>query len=417
MDFDQQFAAANENFDALVERVKILEENASKNKEMLEVLVNHGRFFTVLTTELEPKLNEIVSRLDALDNNIKEVDEQLDAIPRIRHPIGQAQLDTALQALRTELTSAINESTQVARVATITVNKPRSALPDAFSGKREDWKSFQSRLDLFFLTHDSAYPTDADKIMFIISRLGTDTAASKLMEPYISKFRDPVDLRPVLISDLKVFLAYMSKNFGVTNSHVVAEINLRKLKQSGSALDYTNKFINIAADVKWSTNDDAMISAYRLGLKEAVLEVLARDEEPTTFVAFSQLAIEIDTRQYSYTLTRSTPRNTSSSSSTSAGRTTITPHVPRTPAPIAVESGPSPMDLGHAQHRPIDAAEKQRRKDNDLCGYCGAEDHWIRECPNKPPGKKTIPKTAHAISAIQTSPSPNITFTLGKEDA
>jgi hypothetical protein len=99
-------------------------------------------------------------------------------------------------------------------------------LHNAFSGKHEDWKSFQLRLDLFFLTHESAYPTEANKVLFAIFRLGTDTAASKLMELYIPKFHDPIELRPPLISNLKVFLTYMSKNFGITNSHVVAEINL-----------------------------------------------------------------------------------------------------------------------------------------------------------------------------------------------
>jgi hypothetical protein len=419
MELDQQLIAANEKFDALVERVNILENEKSKNETMLKVLVKHDRFFTAIATELEPKLNEIITRLDALDVHTKELDEQMAAIPTVMQPVGQVQLNSALQAFRAELTSAINESTQVARVATVAVNKPRSALPDAFSGKREDWKSFQSRLDLFFLTHDSAYPTDSDKILFAISRLGTDTAATKLMEPYIPKFRDSIELRPPLISDLKTFFTYMSKNFGVTNSHIVAEINLRNLKQKGSALDYTNKFINIAADVKWSSNDDAMISAYRLGLKEAVLEVLARDEEPTTFAAFTQLAIEIDTRQYSYFLTRPTARNTSSSSSPSTGRTASTTHTPRipAPAPAAIESGPSPMDLGHVQHRPVDAAEKQRRKENDLCGYCGADDHWIRDCPNKPAGKRPSLKTTHGLSAVQTSSNPNITFDLGKDNA
>lgn len=423
MELPEQLAAANVKFDALIERVNVLEAYKSRNEQIMGLLAKYSLFFTGITTELEPKLAEIVSRLDTLEGYLKELNEQLGAIPTVRQPVGQSQLNAAIDALRLELTSVITESTLVARGAA-TVSKPRSALPDAFSGKREDWKSFQSRLDLFFLTHESAYPTESEKIMFIISRLGTDTAASKLLEPYIPKFRDPIELRPPLISDLKVFLIYILKNFGVTNSHVVAEINLRNLKQKGSALDYTNKFINIAADVRWSNNDDAMISAYRLGLKEAVLEVLARDEEPTTFGAFSQLAIEIDTRQYSYFLTRSTARSTPSSSSTPTGRTTITPHVPRPPtqaprppAPAAVDSGPSPMDLGHAQHRPVDAAEKQRRKDNDLCGYCGADDHWIRECPNKPPTKKPTFKTVNAISAVETSSSPNVTFDLGKDSA
>jgi BMFP domain-containing protein YqiC len=121
MKLNQQLAAANEKFDALVERIRTLEANEFKNKAMLDVLVIYGHFFTAITTELEPKLSEIVFRLNALDECTEEFDEQLDAIPRTRQPIGQAQLNIALQTLCTELTTAINESTQVARTAAITV--------------------------------------------------------------------------------------------------------------------------------------------------------------------------------------------------------------------------------------------------------------------------------------------------------
>ena len=226
-----------------------------------------------------------------------------------------------------------------------------------------------------------------------------------------------------MICSLDVFWTYMSKNFGVLNSHVVAEISLRNLKQKGSALDYTNKFATLAADVKWNNSEEAMISAYRLGLKESVLETIAREEEPTTFAEFSQLAIDIDTRQYSYSLTRPAARtSTSSTSSTSSGRPAVSFPAHRTTAPAAtVESTPSPMDLSQAQHRPIDAAEKQRRKDNDLCGYCGADDHWVRDCPNK---SKTLRKPASKPSSFsipaalaQTSPNSDVTFDLGKDIA
>lgn len=33
---------------------------------------------------------------------------------------------------------------------------------------------------------------------------------------------------------------------------------------------------------------------------------------------------------------------------------------------------------------PISAVEKQRRRENNLCGYCGAADHFVRNCNRKP---------------------------------
>jgi hypothetical protein len=59
------------------------------------------------------------------------------------------------------------------------------------------------------------------------------------------------------------------------------------------------------------------------------------------------------------------------------------------------------MDLSHVQHRPINEAEKQRRRDNNLCTYCASEDHWIKDCPTRP--KPSGSKPNQSISMIQTN--------------
>jgi hypothetical protein len=409
---------ANSVFNALVDRVRTLEDAASKYSGMLEFFNTQLHFFQGLPTNLPVAITSLETRATVLETNLKELDDQVGALPRVRQPVSHAHFKEAMDTLRSDMSNNINTVTQASR--TSSPAKPRLALPEVFSGKREEWKSFQARVDLFFVANDSTYPTDTDKILFAISRLGPDTAATKMMERYVPSFRKPADERPNMICNLDVFWNYMTKNFGVLNSHVVAEISLRNLKQKGSALDYTNKFTTLAADVKWNNSEDAMISAYRLGLKESVLEAIAREEEPTTFAEFSQLAIDIDTRQYSYTLTR--PAARTSTSSTSSSRPVASSHAHRAIAPVtAVESTPSPMDLSQAQHRPIDAAEKQRRKDNDLCGYCGADDHWVRDCPNKPKtSRKPISKpSSFSIPAAlaQTCPDSDVTFDLGKDIA
>jgi len=287
-------------------------------------------------------------------------------------------------------------------------SNPKFEAPAVFSGKREDWKAFQSRLELYFLNTASLYPTDANKIMFAISRLG-DTPAFKYMEKHIPSFKLPEEERPILISQLDVFFKSMSKTFGVTNAHVLAESQLRALIQKGSALDYTNRFTTLAADTKW--NDAAMISQYRLGLKTAVQDIMANQDEPDTFAEFSQLAIDIDNRQYGYSITKGTGR----SSTTRPSSTSTAPQ--RTAPPPPPASSPSmAMDLSQAQHRSIDAQEKQRREDNNLCRYCGADDHWAKDCPKKPRfTPKPFSKTTPSIAVVQTSP--DVVFTLGKDDA
>ncbi|KAF9943554.1 hypothetical protein BGZ72_003800, partial [Mortierella alpina] len=89
------------------------------------------------------------------------------------------------------------------------------------------------------------------------------------------------------------------------------------------------------------------------------------------------------------------------------------PFVSAMPAPAPSMA----MDLSQAQHRPVSAEEKQRRRDNDLCSYCGLEGHWVKECPTKPAGSKPSNKTHHSLSSATTANTNPFVFNLGNDDA
>ncbi|KAG9319025.1 hypothetical protein KVV02_003245 [Mortierella alpina] len=101
---------------------------------------------------------------------------------------------------------------------------------------------------------------------------------------------------------------------------------------------------------------------------------MSRQEEPRKFSEFSDLAIEVDTRQYGYFLQKQPVRSTLT---ITANRSSTPVYAPRSFVPAAPAPAPSmAMDLSQAQHRPVSAEEKQRRRDNDLCSYCGLEGLW-----------------------------------------
>jgi hypothetical protein len=386
--------AADEAFTALQSRVTSLEATLQKYEDVLNFMLTNHPFFTNLTAQLEERFVSVESQIAALSS--------------LSNPVGRSELTRTLATYRDDMLASMKAMIEVSPAKSSTSSSPKFEAPAVFSGKREDWKAFQSRLELYFLNTASLYPTDANKIMFAISRLG-DTPAFKYMEKYIPSFKLPEEERPNLICQLDVFFKSMSKTFGVTNAHVLAESQLRGLSQRGSALDYTNKFTTLAADTKW--NDAAMISQYRLGLKTTVQDIMANQEEPDTFAEFSQLAIDIDNRQYGYAITKSTSR----SSTTRPSSTSTAPQ--RTAPPPPPASSPSmAMDLSQAQHRSIDTQEKQRREDNGLCRYCGADDHWAKDCPKKSKfTPKPFSKPTQSIAAVQTSP--DVVFELGKDNA
>jgi hypothetical protein len=59
----------------------------------------------------------------------------------------------------------------------------------------------------------------------------------------------------------------------------------------------------------------------------------------------------------------------------------------RTPGPgynnAAAPSGPVPMEIDAMRVKHITSEEKQRRRDNNLCLYCGVSGHYAGRCPAK----------------------------------
>ena len=151
--------------------------------------------------------------------------------------------------------------------------KVKMPAPAEFSGKRPDWKTFIGHMNVYFTGSPKIYSTDSDKILYTISCLG-DNAAFKYMQRYIADFEKPLTERPDMIKDYSHFCKIMKKTFGVQNADIVAEAQLTRLTQgTGSTLDYTNRFMELAADIEW--NDPAKISAYHKGLNPEVLRMIS----------------------------------------------------------------------------------------------------------------------------------------------
>lgn len=335
---------------------------------------------------------------EALNPDIEQMRQSIDTF---RRDVTTANLATKADVENLRMTSGTSSTHGYS-------SKPRVPPPSEFTGKRENWKTFSSHLSLFFTANAAQYPSDTEKILFAISRLG-DGSAFKYMEQYIPDFQKPPEARPLVISNYNTFVTVMSENFGILNAHVVAEAQLRSLKQKGSAMDYTNKFLELATETDW--NDAAKISQYRLGLKDAVQDMLALADEPKDFASFTTKAISIDKRQYARSVEKQNNQSTSRSVPSPA-RVALSTYRSSSPAAVATPTPIGPpsmaMDLSHARH--ITPEEKKRRQEKGLCLYCGAGDHFAKVCPNKKSLASTqIAETSFAFESVD--------FTLGNDQA
>lgn len=241
------------------------------------------------------------------------------------------------------------------------------------------------------------------------------------MQRYVSDFEKPLDERPDMIKDYKHFCKIMKKTFGIQNAGIVAEAQLTRLVQgTGSTLDYTNKFMELAADIDW--NDPAKISAYRKGLNPEVLKMISIQEaqEPADLTDYSNLAIDFDQKLFAQNLTsraaatRTQTVTTKFQPPAGLNRSPSAPSHPAVTPTNLLTSGPAPMDLSSAKTRALTDDEKAYRRANKLCMYCEKSGHFAAKCP-------LLIAKGQALGNIDVNEGivqdDHITFSMGKDHA
>ncbi|KAG0367160.1 hypothetical protein BGX24_003349, partial [Mortierella sp. AD032] len=186
----------------------------NEDKPFFQHLLSNRVFYQSLSSTLDSTVNKLKEKVSTLKKNPFHYLSGPAVAWALLGPNPQVQeLSQTLDTFRRDATAVYVTKTDLdlAKVTTSS-SKPKVLAPSLFSGKREDWKSFRSHLDLFFAASGSSYPKDSDKIMFAMSRLG-ETSAFKYMQKYVADFSKPALERPILISDYSIFVKTMGETF------------------------------------------------------------------------------------------------------------------------------------------------------------------------------------------------------------
>lgn len=283
-------------------------------------------------------------------------------------------------------------------------NEVKLPLPSKFSGSRKDCRGFLNQLELVFAANPTRYSSGQVKINTVGALL--DGKPLNWLNPYLEKRSE----YPEMFSDYTIFKTFFLQVWGEQERALVSEHKIRKLNQGKSSTAvYASDFKNLAADLEW--NDAALISQFRAGLSNAVKNLMLSHDVPKSLDATILLAIKLDNRIFEQSLD-SHPR----------------PFLPTArysnspvhqPTPI---SGPIPMDLStatlHSHKRgPLTTEEKEKRRKEGLCLYCGGNNHVVNQCSLRPSPKSSKPTKQVTYGAVTTSYLGPIddTEALGKE--
>ena len=307
----------------------------------------------------------------------------------------------------------------------LAIRAPRMRDPDPYDGDREKLYIFLTQCELIFAGSEHQFATEHAKVLYAISYLRGP--AFTWAQPFIGSSHRLGRLPPA-IDTWRAFSTSLTDLYGDRNLVRNKEQELMVLNQTTSVAAYAAEFRRIEQYLAW--NEPALMAHFYRGLRPGVKDGLVSVPQfPENLTQLIEDSNRIDSRISERQLERR---------ATSMGQTNLRPAAaqnprvqfnPRTPqstpnanqpAQMAslpsnstptVTGGSTPMELDSSSSRRITEAEKQRRRENHLCMYCGGSNHFRANCPYRRPSQAQAHASAWAPDASSRPGSPPATGT------
>ena len=281
--------------------------------------------------------------------------------------------------------------------------EPKVNDPDTYDGRSDKLNQFITQCDLVFRVQPSRFATETVKVHFIISYLrgiALDAVRPLLgQEDDLDNIDDPVEL-----ASKAAFFDYLRSSFGDPDEKGTARRKLTTLKQTSNASAYFAKFRELIAILGWKDQEPIVFRAID-GLTPSLKDEIARSgREFETFDDLVRYIVPLDNRLRVRDLERkqedekkdkeqknAKPPAPASTPASNVSSTHIHSHNPppipavsfnvSTTAPFRPVTGFTP---GSHPRPSVSPEEKERRRVEGLCSYCGGP-HARSECPRNPP--------------------------------
>ena len=354
---------------------------------------------------LEERLQEVLDQQTTLMSENNALRERVATLTSLPGEFGSSEATRQVQAASPPARDMSAAPTAITTTSNGRNSEPKVASPEYFHGQRNKLATFITQVTMVITLQATRFPSEVSKVLYAGSFL-RDTAFL-WFQPYVT-----ADPQPTFMTDFKEFCRELKNTFGDPDEIATAERQLYALRQKGSVTSYMAEFMRFAVLVKW--NDEAKAAQFYRGLKDGIKDELSRVGKPSTLKELEDVAIRIDTRLFERQVERG--ERTSFTNYTSSTPTRFPPR-PASTFTKTQTTYTKPSENLRAAFQPtsdkttrqgkLTPAEYQRRKDNNLCLYCGDKGHQVIKCPIAPPAKSRPNLRTATVSTSKPDASPS----------
>jgi Ty3 transposon capsid-like protein len=260
-------------------------------------------------------------------------------------------------------------TSSVSSISSVRRRDPKVAPPDPFTGKVAEFQNFIAQCTLTLTLCPKTYSRDEDRVLFVISRL----RGTPLTWAHDIIFNPEHPLR----KDYPAFKMALTNLYGDRAYEMECEDKIKRLEQTGSAVAYAQNFQTLMAPLGLDKKSQCLM--FFGGLKAEVKKAIIIAGRSTEFQDLVNQAVKFD--QLFYQQLRQEKRESQDDPSPpnkkrQQNRATDS----QTPANTTPPFVPLPDTTPHFR-APLTEKEKEHRRQNNLCAYCGDSGHAIETCP------------------------------------
>lgn len=342
-----------------------------------------------ILTNLRDIMSIIETRTNSIANHLHQANQFTslsDAINMVQAQNQEAmrQQSNVITTMESLVQRLIDQVPPPAAAAASTsyVSVGRVQIPHPFTpsfngdAKVLSFRAFRAKLNGVFQRFEKAFETDTQCVTYAIACM-----SGPPLEHFAPVYNNEVEDSDGILEHYETFMTALEEAYGDKLSIQEAEDKIRFLKQRGTMQEYVSEFSTLQSQVRW--NQSALVSQFKWGLSEPVRNLLQSQwHQLTTMRAATEAAT---TAYQNLRLTTSRRPHGSQQQPWRPQNQPNRPAAPRpAPQPATPRPGPNDMELG-AMRGPLSSEEKDRRRKENLCLYCGQPKHFASNCPNKRP--------------------------------